>query len=71
MPMSSEIIPTRPRNIAVHKSIFDDVPSIGVMPREEPTVNREDNYLELLEKERDFYGNYDYESIYRGLEVRE
>ena len=24
-----------------------------------------------VEKERDFYGNYDYESIYRGLEVRE
>ncbi len=39
--------------------------------REDTGRVREDNYLELLEKERDFYGNYDYESIYRGLEVRE
>lgn len=30
-----------------------------------------DNYLQRLEAERDFYGNYDYENIYRELEVSE
>ena len=29
----------------------------------------EENYLEKIEEERAFYGNYDYESIYRTLEV--
>ena len=30
-----------------------------------------ENYLQKLEEERNFYGNYDYESIYRELEVSE
>lgn len=30
-----------------------------------------DNYMQKLEEERDFYSNYDYESIYRELEVNE
>ncbi len=30
-----------------------------------------ENYMQLLEKERDFYSSYDYENIYRELEVSE
>ena len=37
-----EIIPTRPRNMAVHITIFDAVPSSAVMPSDDPTVNRAD-----------------------------
>ena len=40
--MSSEMMPTRPRNIADISTAFDAVDSIGVTPSDEPTVNSAD-----------------------------
>lgn len=43
---------------------------LGWIKGENGRVTKE-NYLQKLEEERNFYGNYDYESIYRELEASE
>jgi hypothetical protein len=40
MPMSRDIMPTRPRNIAVLRRILEASESSGVTPNDDPTVNR-------------------------------
>lgn len=41
-PINKDMIPTRPRNMAIASNIFDDDDSKGVMPSDDPTVNSAD-----------------------------
>ena len=41
-PISSDSNPTRPTNMAMHKSSFEEIDKSAVMPNEEPTVNNAD-----------------------------
>ncbi len=42
MPINSDIMSTRPRNIAEQSVIFDISDSWSVIPSDEPTVNKAD-----------------------------
>ena len=53
IPISIEMIPTRPRNIAAESTILDAVDSCSVMPSDDPTVNS----AEIVSNMSDFGGS--------------